>query len=209
MATWTTIPDSSLEPGKPIRSIDALALRDNPVAIAEGAVGAPKVIQWFPHDYETGGNGVIYSFAIDGAVASVTTPDFVAGWDYLLIAKDINDSTAVATTINIELYPSPVNAYQAFSWMPLDVDSSTLNRSDGIVYFSVPMESSLYKSIETMAAQKVAANVIRSSNRQIKSYAATANQQVLRARVRSSASANINSGTLTLLKRYALYPEIV
>jgi hypothetical protein len=42
MATWTTIPDSSLEPGKPIRSIDALALRDNPVAIAEGAVGAPR-----------------------------------------------------------------------------------------------------------------------------------------------------------------------
>jgi hypothetical protein len=43
MATWTTIPDSSLEPGKPIRSIDAIALRDNPVAIAEGAPGAPKI----------------------------------------------------------------------------------------------------------------------------------------------------------------------
>jgi hypothetical protein len=43
MATWTTVPDSSLEPGKPIRSIDAIALRDNPVAIAEGAAGAPKI----------------------------------------------------------------------------------------------------------------------------------------------------------------------
>ena len=43
MATWTTIPDSSLEPGKPIRSIDTLALRDNPVAIAEGAPGAPTI----------------------------------------------------------------------------------------------------------------------------------------------------------------------
>ena len=43
MATWTTIPDSSLEPGKPIRSIDTLALRDNPVAIAEAAPGAPPV----------------------------------------------------------------------------------------------------------------------------------------------------------------------
>ena len=43
MATWTTIPDSPLEPGKPIRSIDTLALRDNPVAIAEGASGAPRV----------------------------------------------------------------------------------------------------------------------------------------------------------------------
>jgi hypothetical protein len=43
MATWTTLPDSALEPGKPIRSIDALALRDNPVAITEGAAGAPKI----------------------------------------------------------------------------------------------------------------------------------------------------------------------
>jgi hypothetical protein len=44
MATWTTLPDASLEPGKPIRSIDGLALRDNPVAITEGATGAPRLI---------------------------------------------------------------------------------------------------------------------------------------------------------------------
>lgn len=44
MATWTNIPDSVLEPGKPARSVDALALRDNPIAIAQGAAGAPKVL---------------------------------------------------------------------------------------------------------------------------------------------------------------------
>ena len=43
MTTWTAIPDASLDPGKPARSIDAKALRDNPTAIAEGATGAPKV----------------------------------------------------------------------------------------------------------------------------------------------------------------------
>jgi hypothetical protein len=43
MATWTTLPDAALEPGKPIRSIDGLALRDNPIAIAQGAAGAPKI----------------------------------------------------------------------------------------------------------------------------------------------------------------------
>ena len=43
MATWTDIPNSSLEPNAPARSIDALALRDNPVAITEGASGAPRV----------------------------------------------------------------------------------------------------------------------------------------------------------------------
>lgn len=44
MATWTAISDSVLEPGKPIRSIDGIALRDNPIAITEGAAGAPRVV---------------------------------------------------------------------------------------------------------------------------------------------------------------------
>ena len=43
MTTWTNIPDTALEPGKPIRSVDGLALRDNAIAIAEGAAGAPKI----------------------------------------------------------------------------------------------------------------------------------------------------------------------
>ncbi len=43
MATWTTIADTTLEPGKPVRSIDGIALRDNPIAIAEGAAGAPRI----------------------------------------------------------------------------------------------------------------------------------------------------------------------
>lgn len=43
MTTFTSIPNSSLEPGKPIRSIDGLALRDNPLAIAEGDATAPKI----------------------------------------------------------------------------------------------------------------------------------------------------------------------
>jgi hypothetical protein len=44
MTTFTTIPNSSLEPGKPIRSIDGLALRDNPIAIAEGDSAAPRIV---------------------------------------------------------------------------------------------------------------------------------------------------------------------
>ena len=43
MANWTSIADATVEPGKPIRAIDARALRDNPIAIAEGAAGAPKI----------------------------------------------------------------------------------------------------------------------------------------------------------------------
>lgn len=43
MTTWTTIPDTSITTGQPIRAVDGRALRDNPVAIAEGATGAPRI----------------------------------------------------------------------------------------------------------------------------------------------------------------------
>ena len=43
MAEFTVIPDANLEPDKPARTIDGLALRDNPIAIAEGAAGAPRI----------------------------------------------------------------------------------------------------------------------------------------------------------------------
>ena len=43
MADWTELPNSSLESGAPIRAVDGVALRDNPIAIAGGATGAPKI----------------------------------------------------------------------------------------------------------------------------------------------------------------------
>lgn len=51
MANWTHISDNVLEPGKPIRSVDGIALRDNPIALAEGAPGAPRILE---PAYETG-----------------------------------------------------------------------------------------------------------------------------------------------------------
>lgn len=41
MTDWTEIPDANVEVGKPTRSIDGLALRDNVPAAFEKAVGAP------------------------------------------------------------------------------------------------------------------------------------------------------------------------
>jgi hypothetical protein len=45
MATWTNVPDSNLEPGDPIRSVDIIAIKDNTTALAEGASGAPEIYQ--------------------------------------------------------------------------------------------------------------------------------------------------------------------
>ena len=44
MSTYTNIPDATIETGKPIKATTGRALRDNPIAIAEGAVGAPRIL---------------------------------------------------------------------------------------------------------------------------------------------------------------------
>jgi hypothetical protein len=43
MTDYNPIPDANLDPNTPARSIDAKRLRDNPLAMFEGAVGAPRL----------------------------------------------------------------------------------------------------------------------------------------------------------------------
>jgi len=79
MATWTNIANTSLEPGSPARSVDAFALRDNPIAIAEGAAGAPRIAGQQGPAVQTNGlfNGAVTNAKIaNGAVttAKILTP---------------------------------------------------------------------------------------------------------------------------------------
>jgi hypothetical protein len=61
MADWTNLPDSTFDEGKPIRSVDGLALRDNPAAIARGAPGAPRITPWATVVPVTAGGNLRYN----------------------------------------------------------------------------------------------------------------------------------------------------
>lgn len=43
MADWFSIPNTSVDPDAPVTSNLMYALRDNPIAISEGAPGAPRI----------------------------------------------------------------------------------------------------------------------------------------------------------------------
>jgi hypothetical protein len=43
MSTWTNVTDTVLEPGQPIRSVDIIALKNNIIAVPNGAANAPRV----------------------------------------------------------------------------------------------------------------------------------------------------------------------
>lgn len=61
MATWTTITDSQVDPDAPLTSGLAYAWRDNPVAIAEGASGAPKIARNIYGGSATGSGSVTFT----------------------------------------------------------------------------------------------------------------------------------------------------
>lgn len=93
MTTWTTILNAAVAVGGIPSSTTVTALRDNPIAIAEGASGTPVVSTgWHPVDKVTVGDGktgIIYDSAVNGVVASIVTPDFEDGFEYRLIAVDL------------------------------------------------------------------------------------------------------------------------
>lgn len=100
MADWTVISDTSLDPDAPLTSELAYAWRDNPIAIAEGAPGAPVLTGgWRPWDSVVNGdsNGLIYSAALDGNVTAIESPDMVDGYEYMMALRSpVKTSTNIA-----------------------------------------------------------------------------------------------------------------
>lgn len=116
MADWTEISDSALDPDAPLTSELAYAWRDNVIAMGECAVGSPYMrTAWHPYNGRNIGDGLdgrIWSFAIDGLVASVTTPDFVDGYEYRLRLENAQ-SVLGGGSCRVELYRETSGAFSA------------------------------------------------------------------------------------------------
>jgi len=93
------------------------ALRDNPIAIAEGAPESPIVLfNWHPYNMVIAGDGstgVIWDGSVDAPVLSVETPAFVDDYEYLIICKDLQRSggTVTGLSITIELFFQTSDSY--------------------------------------------------------------------------------------------------
>jgi len=115
MADWTNIPDTALDPDAPLTSDLAYAWRDNPIAISEGAVGAPYMrVGWHPYNGTAvgdGANGVIWSFAVNGSVAAIETPDFVDGYEYRLVFSDVSANVGSGGDLRLQVYRQTSGAY--------------------------------------------------------------------------------------------------
>jgi len=116
MTTYSPISNTEIDQDSPITQPLVTALRDNPIAISEGASSAPFVAtSWHPYDAVTVGDsadGIIYDFSVDGAASSVESPTFEDGYEYAFFVSDISHSdTGTSRAFQIELYQETAAAY--------------------------------------------------------------------------------------------------
>ena len=194
MATYLTITDSETDPDAPLTSELAKKWRDNPVAIAEGSVGAPYVeAQWYPYDslaVGDGGTGEIWSLAADGVVNTITTPDFVDGYDYALLLVDVTRGGGTGGGIRVEVYGETSGTYSGQIEIPLDTSAT---------YASALCELLLLRNA-TARRKPVICNIDGTP----RFVDAASSQKVLRIRLTGrdgGALANINTGSIHLYRR--------
>jgi len=96
MTTYTAIPNGSVDTDSPVTQDLMTLLRDNPIAISEGASGAPYTSPGWHPDRETlvgASKADFYS----GGVSSVESPNFQAGYDYKVVMRDFSVTGALSS----------------------------------------------------------------------------------------------------------------
>lgn len=187
MADWTTITDTQVDPDAPLTSQLAYGWRDNVIAAREGAVNSPyERSGWHPYNGVTigdGATGVIYDFAVHGAVASVVSPDFEDGYEYMLVMSGIDSSGAV-DNFYIEAYKETSGAY-------LTLVTNT---------YAPSLVNDLAIRLELYWPRVTSIRAFTSGN--ISGVAVSPAQKLLRFRVRFNIW-NIAGGTIRMMRRLA------
>lgn len=118
MTSYSTIANASIDQDSPVTQSLMTAMRDNPVAMAEGnATGAPVIATaWHPYNQTAvgdGNDGVIWEAGVDANTDTITTPDFDAGYSYriLVIGLGRDDNGLGANNLRLRAYRSVDAAY--------------------------------------------------------------------------------------------------
>lgn len=128
MTAYTTITPALVAVGAKPFATTIQALRDNPIAIAECDASAPvNAAEWHPYNkaFNNDANtGRIWSTAVDGAQAIITTPDFADGWDYGFLFDNVN-SSALGGNLQVNLFRETGGAYAGVSSTGISLASAT------------------------------------------------------------------------------------
>lgn len=190
------VADTTIAFQKGITLQQGRALRDNPIAIAEGAAGAPYAAAgWHPYNGVTVGDGVtgtIYDFAIDGPVASIETPNFVDGYEYMITWDALNQA---ASNRSVEWYMETSAAWST----PFSISSSF---NDALIEVFAPrlVSNTMFFDMDFAAVAGTNGLVTQSSLPNRHSLAMTTAQKVLKARF-DAGSSTFSGGSIRMFRR--------
>jgi hypothetical protein len=196
MSTWTSISNGAVAVGGIPSSATVTALRDNPVAIAGAASGAPVVFAgWHPYDKVTigdGNDGLIYDSAVNGTVADIVTPDFVDGFEYRLYCDGIRHNSGSSRNITIQAFRETLATYTtAYS------SASTYSTANSLQVDAEFVMPRLLQGRCILRAIVGSTSVLDANQGNIFS---TSDNKILRARIVFSAG-SINVGKVYLFRR--------
>jgi hypothetical protein len=200
MATWYEHAGTTFDPDAGLFSEDMKGLVTNVAAGLEGANNAPyNEATWHPYNGLKVGDantGVIYDFATTGALTTITTPDFVDGYEYMLRVEGL--VTSNAAEFQISLYSEAAAAFTTYA----DVTTVPGNAGNfGEIEISVPRATTnrvnVYSRMSSVAA---AADPITHGGA---SFTLTLASKVLRARISNGFATT--AGRIIMYKRRAFY----
>jgi len=196
MTSYIAITDTETDPEAPLTATLAKKWRDNPIAIAEGVTSTPYVqTGWHPYNGVTvgdGATGTIYDFAIDGSVASIETPNFVDGYEYMITFDGLAQSGSNRT---IAWYRETSAAWST----SFAIQNET---TDALIKVFAPrmVSNTLFFNMDFSDPFPTNGLVTQSSSPSSYSLAMTTAQKVLKARFQSGIG-TFSGGSIRMFRR--------
>lgn len=190
------VADTTIAFQKGITLQQGRALRDNPIAIAEGAAGAPYAAAgWHPYNGVTvgdGATGTIYDFAIDGSVASIETPNFVDGYEYMITFDSLAQAGSNRT---IAWYRETSAAWSTSFVIPNETTDALIK-----VFAPRMVSNTMFFNMDFSDPFPTNGLVTQSSSPSSYSLAMTTAQKVLKARFQSGIG-TFSGGSIRMFRR--------
>jgi hypothetical protein len=206
MTTYVPVPDGDIDQDSPGTQPLFTALRDNPIAIAEGATIAPyNHYAWHPYNGTNvgdGATGLIYDFAVSGAVTLITSPDFVDGYEYRFMFDMLSSSV---TNFTVNLWRETAGAYAGATDLMSGITAGT-SLLRGFVEILQPRRISNWCNVVPvdLFAQVASTNAVNTGAiPTVVKVSHTTAQKILRAQFSKGL---LGGGRVYMHKRLGLYP---
>lgn len=181
-----TVAARTLTAGTGISISNGDGVSGNPTITANvGAIG------WEP--YNTPSDGKYYDFAVHGAVASVETPTFSDGYEYMIILDELTKGGA-SGDFNIEVYRETTAAYSsAFALQ------ASVTRATGLIEFPLARKTLPLHIVRSAISGITSTTPVSTSGADRVTFAHGSSQKISKARL--SYTANTAAGKLYLYRR--------